>query len=51
MRCLIEKIGRVIYLSTQALARFDPKLNTFMNVNAPADLGRIEQLLSHRGRR
>jgi len=51
MRCLIEKVGRVIYLSTLALARFDPKLTTFMNVNAPADLGRIEQLLSHRGRR
>jgi molybdopterin-guanine dinucleotide biosynthesis protein A len=50
MRCLIERIGRVIYLSTGALARFDPKLNTFTNVNGPADLARIERLLSHRRR-
>jgi len=45
MQCLIGNIGRVIYLSTNALARFDTKLLTFTNVNTPTDLHRIEQSL------
>lgn len=45
MQCLIDNIGRVIYLSTKALERFDTKLQTFLNVNVPSDLQRIEQLL------
>jgi molybdopterin-guanine dinucleotide biosynthesis protein A len=45
MQCLIEDIGRVIFLSTAALERFDTKLQTFTNINTPADLRRIEQLL------
>ncbi|MDO8125373.1 MAG: molybdenum cofactor guanylyltransferase [Candidatus Hermodarchaeota archaeon] len=45
MQCLIENIGRVIFLSTSALERFDSKLRTFTNVNTPGDLRRIEQLL------
>jgi molybdopterin-guanine dinucleotide biosynthesis protein A len=45
MQCLIDEIGRVIYLSTTALENFDTKLRTFSNVNIPSDLRRIEQLL------
>ena len=48
MRCLIDNIGRVIYLSTLALKRFDSKLHTFLNVNTPADLRRVESLLGRR---
>lgn len=48
MQCLIDGIGRVIYLSTVALERFDPKLNTFLNVNTPADLRRVERLLRYK---
>jgi molybdopterin-guanine dinucleotide biosynthesis protein A len=51
MQCLIDNIGRVIYLSTNALERFDPKLLTFTNVNTPADLYRIEQSLRKSARR
>ncbi|MFX1564493.1 MAG: molybdenum cofactor guanylyltransferase [Promethearchaeota archaeon] len=47
MQCLIKRIGRVIYLSTTALERFDKKLLTFTNVNTPADLRRIENALRH----
>ena len=45
MQCLIDNIGRVIYLSTNALERFDTKLLTFTNVNTPADLNRIQRSL------
>ncbi len=51
MRCLIDNLTRVIYLSTVALSRFDSKLNTFMNVNTPADLRRLEQMLQRRQKR
>jgi len=51
MQCLIDNIGRVIYLSTKALARFDPKLLTFTNVNTPSDLYRIEQSLRRQPQR
>jgi len=45
MQCLIKNLGRVIYLSTSALKRFDSKLDTFANVNTPGDLRRIERHL------
>lgn len=45
MQCLIDNIGRVIYLSTTALERFDKKLQTFANMNTPGDLRRIVQSL------
>ncbi|MFX1318816.1 MAG: molybdenum cofactor guanylyltransferase [Promethearchaeota archaeon] len=51
MQCLINNIGRVIYLSTNALARFDPKLLTFTNVNTPSDLHHIEQSLRRQPQR
>jgi len=47
MRCLISRIGRVIYLSTQALKSFDEKLHTFVNINTPSDLRQLERLLLH----
>ncbi|MFX1509249.1 MAG: molybdenum cofactor guanylyltransferase [Promethearchaeota archaeon] len=50
MQCLIDNIGRVIYLSTNALERFDKKLLTFTNVNTPTDLHRIENALRHQHR-
>ncbi|MFX1575825.1 MAG: molybdenum cofactor guanylyltransferase [Promethearchaeota archaeon] len=51
MQCLIDNIGRVIYLSTTALQRFDSKLLTFTNVNTPSGLHRIEQSLQGSKRR
>lgn len=51
MQCLIDNIGRVIYLSTTALERFDRKLLTFTNVNTPSGLHRIEQSLRRPKRR
>ena len=50
MQCLIENLGRVIYLSTSALQRFDSKLDTFANVNTPGDLRRIERQLTRKSR-
>jgi molybdopterin-guanine dinucleotide biosynthesis protein A len=51
MRCLIDNLNRVIYLSTVALSRFDTKLDTFLNINTPADLRRLEQILQSRQKR
>jgi molybdopterin-guanine dinucleotide biosynthesis protein A len=51
MQCLISNIGRVIFLSTNALERFDEKLLTFTNVNTPADLRRVEKALRRKPRR
>ena len=51
MQCLIDRVGRVIYLSTMALKRFDKKLQTFLNVNTPSDLRRLESLLRKKQRR
>ncbi|MFW9830832.1 MAG: molybdenum cofactor guanylyltransferase [Candidatus Thorarchaeota archaeon] len=48
MACLIDTLGKVIYLSTIALERFDPKLQTFTNVNTPSDFRRIEQMLKRK---
>ena len=50
MQCLIDRVGRIIYLSTLALRRFDKKLQTFLNVNTPSDLRRLESLLRKRQR-
>jgi molybdopterin-guanine dinucleotide biosynthesis protein A len=50
MQCLIGNLGRVIYLSTSALQRFDSKLDTFANVNTPGDLRRIEHRLTRKFR-
>ncbi|MFX0168178.1 MAG: molybdenum cofactor guanylyltransferase [Candidatus Hodarchaeota archaeon] len=50
MKCLIANIGHVIYLSTSALERFDTKLETFVNVNSPSDLHRVEQHLQRKSR-
>ncbi|MFX1564208.1 MAG: molybdenum cofactor guanylyltransferase, partial [Promethearchaeota archaeon] len=47
MSCLVSRIGRVIYLSTQALKSFDEKLHTFVNINTPGDLRKLERLLRH----
>ncbi len=46
MRALIAALNRVIYLSTNALQRFDPKLRTLLNVNTPADLQKLKKILA-----
>jgi len=45
MSAIIARLRRVLYLSTIALSKFDPKLNTFLNVNTPDELLRIERIL------
>jgi molybdopterin-guanine dinucleotide biosynthesis protein A len=50
MRALITALNRVIYLSTNALKWFDPKLHTFINVNSPADLQKLRRILGQKER-
>jgi molybdopterin-guanine dinucleotide biosynthesis protein A len=50
MRALIAALDRVIYLSTNALQHFDPKLQTFLNVNTPADLQKLKKILARKRR-
>lgn len=50
MRSLISAFSRVIYLSTNALQHFDPKLRTFLNVNTLADLHKLKKILGQKRR-
>lgn len=50
MRALIAALHPVIYLSTNALQRFDPKLRTFINVNKPVDLQKLKKILGQKRR-
>lgn len=50
MRAFLAELGRVRYISTRVLEQLDPTLNTFFNVNTPADLARAEIMLRARGR-
>lgn len=45
MRDMITRLNEVIYVSTTILSNLDPKLNTFLNVNAPEDLKSVEEIL------
>jgi len=45
----LRALGRVRYVSTRILEELDPGLNTFLNVNTPADLRRAEAVLRARG--
>ncbi|MFX1474926.1 MAG: molybdenum cofactor guanylyltransferase [Promethearchaeota archaeon] len=50
MYALISALHRVIYLSTNALQRFDPKLHTFINVNSLVDLQKLKKILGRKER-
>ena len=45
MRDIIMRLNKVLYVSTTILRNLDPKLHTFLNVNTPEDLKRIEEIL------
>ncbi|TFG15570.1 molybdenum cofactor guanylyltransferase [Candidatus Thorarchaeota archaeon] len=42
MQNLLSLLRNVIYVSTEVLKQFDPKLETFDNVNSPSDLRRLK---------
>ncbi len=44
MKDLLDALTNVLYVSTEVLKRFDSDLNSFINVNSPSDLNRLEQL-------
>lgn len=45
MRSMIANMRNIRYISTLALRQFDPKLNTFFNINTPNDLQRAEAFI------
>ena len=45
MNAMITRLRNVRYISTLVLQHFDPRLNTFFNINTRADLKRAETLL------
>lgn len=45
MSDIIARLKNVLYISTIALSKLDPKLNTFFNVNTPSDLEQIKTIL------
>ncbi|MFW9932722.1 MAG: molybdenum cofactor guanylyltransferase [Candidatus Thorarchaeota archaeon] len=42
MQDLLDKLTNVLYVSTEILKRFDPNLDSFVNINTPADLKKLE---------
>ena len=48
MRDIVVRLQNILYLSTNAISKFDPKLHTFFNVNTPSDLARAERVLRTR---
>jgi molybdopterin-guanine dinucleotide biosynthesis protein A len=50
MQSMVNKLLGVRYVSTLVLQQLDPELNTFLNVNAPLDLKKAENLLKRRKR-
>lgn len=45
MRSMLEKLDKILYISTLIIKNFDPHLYTFLNVNKKEDLKRAEIIL------
>lgn len=45
LRSMIERLGKVDYVSTELLRKHDPKLLSFFNVNTIEDLEKLQKLL------
>jgi molybdopterin-guanine dinucleotide biosynthesis protein A len=45
LQSMILLLGRIHYVSVTFLRKFDPKLNTFFNINTPRDLEKAENTL------
>lgn len=48
MHDIITRLENILYISTNELAKLDPKLSTFQNVNTFQNLKRIEKILKSR---
>jgi len=45
MRSMLERLNRILYISTLVIKRFDPYLYTFLNVNREGDFKKAEKIL------
>jgi molybdopterin-guanine dinucleotide biosynthesis protein A len=45
MKNMIMRLNKLLYLSSTLIQTLDPTFNTFLNINTPEDLKRIEQTL------
>jgi molybdopterin-guanine dinucleotide biosynthesis protein A len=43
---MVERLNKVVYISTEDLKKFDQRLISFFNINSEADLGVAEDLIS-----
>lgn len=48
MSDLLDRLRNVLFISTAILEQFDPELNTFKNLNTPAELRELESILAKR---
>lgn len=46
MSDMIMRLNEIYYVSTEFLRNLDPELNTFINVNTPQDLKKVEKVLN-----
>ncbi len=49
VRGLLERLDRVLYISTEELRTMDPELHTFYNINTPEELEEAEEISIRRG--
>ena len=47
LRCMVDKLRGVRYVSTIVLQQIDPELKTFFNINTPLELKKAENMLKH----
>jgi molybdopterin-guanine dinucleotide biosynthesis protein A len=45
MKSMIRNLKKINYISTEILRQWDPKLQTFINVNTPEELKKITNSL------
>lgn len=45
IRAMIAGLGKVVYVGTDELRRFDPELSTFFNINSQKDLRTAVKML------
>ena len=48
MRAILERLDKILYVSTLIIKKFDHNLFTFFNVNSPMDLKKLEKIMKNR---
>ena len=47
MRAILERLDKILYVSTLIIKKFDHNLFTFFNVNSPMDLKKLKKIMKN----